>query len=132
MRNSQQFRRGGSRFDRLSAGVRRQRGEMNTTERKWAEELTADPSVYAWWFEPLSLRLTHPESGQPARLTPDFLVLYDDGTTCLDDVKGNPKFADAASGVRMKCAAELFPLWKFRIVSPKRKRDGGGWQITEV
>ena len=122
---------GFSRVNFLSRGLRRQRGEMNRLERQYSEQLDADPEIFRWWFEPFSLRLSHPESGQPARYSPDFLVLYADGTTCIDDVKGG--FADDfASGVRIKAAAELFPLWKFRIITKRRVRDGGGWKVLEV
>lgn len=122
---------GRNRFNFMSRGLRRERGTMNKLEAQYSEALTADPDVARWWFEPLSLRLSHPEKGQPARFSPDFLVLYNDGTTCLDDVKGG--FADDyASGVRVKCAAELFPLWKFRTVKKRAKKRGGGWQIDEM
>lgn len=120
-----------SRFDILSRGNRRKRGEMNRNEQRWADELTADVDVYQWWYEPFSLRLSHPETGQPATLTPDFLVLLLDGTTYVDDVKSGG-MDDKASIVRMKTAAELFPLWRFRLVKPRRKKDGGGWDISEV
>lgn len=120
-----------SRFDILSRGLKRVRGTMNKLETQYSEALSADPDVYKWWFEPLTLRLSHPDGGQPARFAPDFLVLYQDGTTCLDDVK--PNFgADFAAGVRVKCAAELFPLWKFRRVTKVAKKRGGGWKIEEV
>lgn len=120
-----------SRFDILSRGNRRKRGEMNRNEQRWADALTSDENVYQWWYEPFSLRLSHPETGQPATLTPDFLVLLLDGTTYVDDVKSGG-MDDKASIVRMKTAAELFPLWRFRLVKPRRKKDGGGWDISEV
>lgn len=120
-----------NRLSYLSRGLRRERGTMNKLEAAYAEALKLDEAVHSFWFEPLSLRLSHPGSGQPARYSPDFLVLYSDGTTCLDDVKGG--FADdKASGVRTKTAAELFPLWKFRIVTKQAKKRGGGWKIVEV
>lgn len=123
----------GTRFGILSRGLNRKRGEMNKLESAYAAELEAQKlagEIAGYWFEPLTLRLSHPEKGQPARFAPDFLVLYPDGRTCLDDVKSN--FADFASGVRIKTAAELFPLWVFRRVKKKLKRDGGGWDVTEV
>lgn len=124
----------GNRFTTLSRGLIRQRGVMNRAETKWAEELEAQKLggvIADWWYEPLTLRLSHPDSGQPAKLTPDFLVLMTDGTTYLDDVKGSGP-DDNASMVRMKAAAELYPLWRFRIVKRQTKKQGGGWKITEV
>ena len=120
-----------SRFHVLSRGRRSERGEMNRTEREWSELLTADENVAAWWFEPLTLRLSHPPEGQPAKVTPDFLVLMTDGTTIFDDVKGTG-LDDNAAAVRMKAAAELYPLWKFRIVKKQRKKDGGGFKVSVV
>lgn len=123
-----------TRFTHLSRGLVRQRGAMNRTESRYAAELESlklAGEIAAWWFEPMSLRLSAPEEGQPARFTPDFMVLLPDGTTFLDDVKGGGP-ADKASGVRVKCAAERFSLWRFRVVTPVAKRDGGGWKVQEV
>lgn len=120
-----------TRFDILSRGLRRERGVMNGNEKAYSLYLDADPDVFHWVFEPLSLRLSHPEAGIGARYTPDFLVLYSDGTTCLDDVKSGG-FDDKASVVRVKAAAEMFSLWKFRLVNRIPKKAGGGWKVVEV
>lgn len=122
---------GGSRFDVLSRGLVRERGKMNATETEYAGLLKLDAQVCAWWFEPFSLRLSHPETGQPATYSPDFMVLHDDGTTFIDDVKSSG-LDDPASIVRLKASAELYPLWRFRIAKKQRVRDGGGFKITEV
>lgn len=120
-----------SRFELLSRGLRRTRGEMNRTESAYATWLDAQEDVARWWFEPFTLRLSHPAEGQPAKLTPDFLVLRVDGRTYVDDVKSGG-LDDNAAIVRMKAAAELYPLWVFRLVRPVRKRDGGGFHVVEV
>lgn len=122
------------RFQHLSKGRIAKRGEMNKTEAKYAAELEERKlagEIVAYWFEPFSLRLSSPEGGQPARYTPDFLVLMPDGLTVVEDVKGSG-LDDKAAIVRIKCAAEQYPLWKFRIVKAKRVKDGGGWTIKEV
>lgn len=127
-------KRKGSRFDGLNRGRIAKRGEMNATERKYAAELDAKKltgEIVNYWFEPFSLRLTHPPEGQPARVTPDFLILMPSGILFIDDVKGSGVDNDA-SIVRMKCAAELYPLWRFRIVKQRTKKQGGGWDITEL
>lgn len=122
----------GNRFDLLSKGLRRKRGEMNETERHYANELTADQAVFTWWFQPFTLKLSHPEKGRAAVYTPDFLVLMQDGTTYVDDTKAKKGFDDYASGVRIKAAAEMFPLWRFRLVRRKSAKQGGGWERVEV
>ena len=119
------------RFRGLSRGRRAKRGERNKTEAEYELLLQADPEVYRVWFEPFSLRLSSPESGQPARYTPDFLVLMADGTTYVDDVKGSG-IDDNAAAVRAKTAAELYPLWTFRIAKKQLKRDGGGFKVREL
>ena len=124
-------RRRGTRFSVLSKGLRRKRGEMNATEAAYAALLEVDDDVYEWWFEPFTLRLSRPAEGQPAKYTPDFLVLMNDGVTFIDDVKGSG-VDDDASRVRIKCAAEQYQLWRFRIVKKRRVRDGGGFDVTEV
>lgn len=125
---------GGNRFAALSKGRTKKRGEMNKNEARYAEHLDAQQAageIVRYWFEPFSLRLSSPPTGQPARYTPDFLVLMPDGTTYVDDAK-NKSIDDKAAIVRIKAADELFPLWIFRLVRPKAKKDGGGWSITEV
>lgn len=124
----------GHRFSRLSKGRVSARGEMNRTETKYANELTVRKlagEIVDFWFEPFSLRLSSPPEGQPARYTPDFMVLMPDGLTVVEDVKGTGP-DDLAAIVRIKSAAERFPLWKFRIVKQQTKKAGGGWEIREV
>lgn len=126
------------RFAGLNRGLRRKRGEMNDTEAAYAAELEQRRlagEIADWWFEPFSIRLTHPPEGNPCRLTPDFMVLMNSGLVFIDDTKGSGP-DNEASIVRMKCAAELFPLWRFRIVKHRKsadiKRDGRRWDITEL
>lgn len=123
------------RFQRLSRGLCRTRGEMNKTETAYAaylDGLVQGGEIHSWKFEPLTLRISHPPAGQPAKYTPDFLIVASDGTTYLDDVKPPGNFSDNASIVRIKACAELFPWWVFRIAKQRRKQDGGGFEITEV
>ncbi len=123
--------RGGSRFDILSKGLVRTRGKMNSAESKYAAMLDGLVAVgdVAWWrFEPFSLRLTECQHGQPARYTPDFLVLMPDGVTFLDDLKNSKGFDDPASLVRIKVAADQYSLWRFRIVRP----SGGAYEVKEI
>lgn len=122
-----------NRFSVLSRGLNRKRGQMNRTEAAYAETLEARKAageIVAYWFEPFSLRLSHPDAGHPATYCPDFMVLLPSGLTYIDDVKGG--MADNAAIVRIKTAAELFPLWRFRLVQKRLKRDGGGFKVTEV
>lgn len=126
------FRRsGGSRFAGLSKGRIAERGVRNKTESEYERLLQADPDVAEIRFEPMTLRISHPPVGQPAKYTPDFLIVMVDGTTYIDDVKGSGP-DDNASIVRVKAAAELFPFWIFRIAKKQRVRDGGGFKVTEV
>ena len=122
------------RFQRLSKGRVTKRGEMNKTEAAYAQELEQSKlagKILDYWFEPMSLRLSHPPQGQPARYTPDFMVLCPDGLTVIQDVKGTG-LDDYAAIVRLKCAAEQYPLWEFQLVKRRRKKDGGGWDVKEV
>lgn len=122
-----------SRFDILSKGRTKKRGEMNSNERKFADFLDADTDVARWWFEPFSLRLSAPENGgQPARFTPDFLVLRRNGETWVFDVKSGSGYDDTAAGVRIKCAAEQYPLWVFAKANRIPIKQGGGWKIDTV
>jgi hypothetical protein len=125
------FHRGGSRINQLSKGLVRERGKMNKTETKYANWLTAAKlagEIAEFWFEPFSLRISACEAGQPARYTPDFMILMPDGRTFVDDVKTARGFDDIASLVRIKVAASEYPLWVFRIVRPA----SGGFETQEI
>ena len=124
--------KGGSRFTRLAQGLNRKRGEMNQTEaayERWVlEPAKAAGEILDWWFEPLTVRLSHPPTGQPAKYTPDFMILGADGTIFMDDVKGSGP-DDPASIVRIKCAAEQFPLFVWRVA---KQQKTGVFMKTEV
>lgn len=122
------------RFTGLSKGDTRQRGVMNKTETLYAGELEAlrlAGEVADYWFNPMRLRLTTKMDGKGVYFTVDFMVLMSDGLTFIDEVKGSGVDNDAAI-VRVKSAAEKFPLWKFRLVKRQKADDGGDWKITEL
>ncbi len=122
------------RFHTLNTGLRRNRGELNRTEAAFARTLDVEIAageLVRYWVEPFSLRLSSPPTGQPARYTPDFLLLRPDGEVWIVDVKGGGPGNEAAF-VRLKCAAELYPLWRFFLVRAKSSRQGGGFSWAEV
>jgi len=121
--------RQGSRFQGLSRGSTAKRGVMNKTEARYAVGLEEDPAVKWFKFEPFTARLTKPPKGDGEKTltyTPDFLVVMADGTTYIDDVKGSGPPNDA-SIVRIKAAAELFPIWNWRICTEQKRKLGGGF-----
>jgi hypothetical protein len=120
-----------TRFSILARGLNRERGAMNANERAWSQVLAIDPAVAAYRFEVMSFRYSHPAKGQPSRFTPDFMVLYNDGRVCFDDVKSGGKFDNEASLVRIAACAELYPWFIFRRVTPIAKKRGGGWKVRE-
>jgi hypothetical protein len=81
--------------------------------RKWAGEIE-------WWgYECIKLRLA-----DNTFYTPDFLVLCNDGTLEVHEVKG---FWEDDARVKIKVAAENFPF-VFVAVQKQTKKDGGGWK----
>lgn len=105
----------------------KKRGVMNKTEAAYvAEVLNArylNNEIENWWYESFKLRLA-----DGAWYTPDFAVLLHDGTWEMHEVKG---FVREAAMVRIKVAAEKYPL-RFFMCFKKKKRDGGGWFIKEM
>jgi hypothetical protein len=104
----------------------KKRGEMNRMEAAWAAQL--DLAVRAgdvlWYaYESLTLKLA-----DDTRYTPDFVLMFADGSLCCDECKG---FMEEAAWVRMKVAAALFPL-RFRLITLKPKKEGGGWVVKEL
>jgi len=126
-----------SRFTQLARGLIRKRGKRNKTEAAYEAYLKSKKEAGAiidYWFEPFSLRLSEPDTGQPLRYTPDFMILAADRTVYVDDLKAartkkGDTFDDPASLVRIKAAAERYPLFAFQIVRPDRK---GGWEFKEI
>lgn len=124
-----------SRFRHLARGLNRKRGEMNRTEAAYAavlDGMKASGEVVAYWFEPASFRLSSPPEGQPARVTPDFMVLMASGEVWVVDCKTSSGFDDNAGIVRLKCGAESFPLFRWFVARQRLKRDGGGFELTEL
>ena len=125
-------RTAGTRFAGLEAGAVRTRGQMNKSEEAWSrvlEEQRLSQVVRRWWYEPLRVRLTDPKAAgeRAVWFTPDFLVEMADGVVFVDDVKGG--MVNDASIVRIKMAATIFDLWRFRIVT---KGPRGAWDIREL
>lgn len=105
--------------------VKHESGVMNKTEARYAqhlEALRAGGDVRAWKFESVKLRLA-----KRTWLTIDFIVWMLDGRVELHEVKGrkgNRYYATEDSKLKVKVAAEEYPLWTIRIVWPAK---GGGW-----
>ena len=126
-----------SRFTQLAKGLVRKRGKRNKTEAAYEAYLQSQKEIGAildYWFEPFSLRLSEADSGQPLRYTPDFMILAEDGTVYVDDIKAaktkkGVAFDDPAAIIRIKAAADRYPLFVFRLVRPDRQ---GGWEFKEI
>lgn len=115
------------RFTKFAKGrtARRVAGQMNGTEKKYAEVLEGrqrDGEIVWYAFERLTWKLA-----DDTRYTPDFLVMMADGSMECHEVKG---FWRDDAKVKIKVAADLFPF-KFLSVSPRSKKAGGGWEVTE-
>lgn len=113
------------RFPTTGRGRTRPRGEMNGTERRYAEhlELRKVAGEVEWYaFEAVKLRLA-----KLTYYTPDFLVMLADGTLEAHEVKGH--WEDDAR-VKIKVAAETFPF-RFVAVKALAKKHGGGFSEEE-
>lgn len=107
---------------RLKAGV------MNATEAAYAAELELlrIAGDVAWYkFEGIKLRLA-----DACFYTPDFAVMLANGEMQIHEVKGARAIFQDDAKVKIKVAAEIYPF-KFFAIFPRKKRDGGGWEIVE-
>ncbi|NYT38888.1 DUF1064 domain-containing protein [Allopusillimonas soli] len=110
---------------RLQALGRLKSGEMNKTETAYSQLLQSRQHAgeILWYaFEGIKLRLA-----DKTFLTVDFAVMDADGYLQMVDVKGAAHLFSDDAKVKMKVAAERFPF-AFKIVYPRPKRDGGGWE----
>lgn len=99
-----------------TSGMRRRRvaGEMNRTETRFRDEvvlpLVASGTVVGWWFEEWTFKL-----GPDLRYTPDFVLLFSDGSLEVREVKARDRRtgkyrAEDDAKVKMKAFAETMPL----------------------
>jgi hypothetical protein len=88
--------------------TRREPGKMNKTEARYVEEvISRNPSFVSWRFEAIKFRLA-----DKTFYTPDFVVIRDDGTIEIHEVKG---FWEDDARVKIKVFAEMYP--EFFVVS---------------
>jgi hypothetical protein len=83
---------------------------MNKLEAAYSAELDLllrAGEIRGWKFEAVKLRLA-----DKTFYTPDFLVVLKDGSLEFHETKGHMK-DDAA--VKLKVAAELYPMFRFRL-----------------
>ena len=103
--------------------TRRVPGEMNPLEAAYSLTLKDRTDIVQTWFEGWTFKLA-----KDTRYTPDFIVMLADGTLEAHEVKG---FMEDDAWVKLKVFAEKFPL-RTLLVRRRAKKDGGGWEITEV
>jgi hypothetical protein len=104
-------------------------GERNKTEAAYEQhlQLRLRAGDILWFkFEALKFRLA-----DNTFLTPDFALMTSEGFIEIHDTKPSLTFIQDDAKVKMKVAAEGFPF-RFFYVVPKKKRDGGGWDIVPV
>ena len=95
------------------------RGRMNKTEALYSMELEAQKRVGAirdWKFEAVKLRLAN-----KTWLTPDFLVIHNDGTVEFIETKG---FLRDDASVKFKIAREMYPFFRWKML----RRKAGDWE----
>jgi len=113
----------------MKALGRLKQGQMNKTEAAYAQhlELRRQAGDVAWYrFEGVKLRLA-----DNCFLTVDFPVMRTDGLMEMHDVKGSLRIYTDDAKVKMKTAAQMYPF-VFKVVVPRPKKDGGGWEYHDV
>jgi hypothetical protein len=101
-------------------------GEMNKLEAAYDKYLQdrKERGEVAWYkFEGIKLRLA-----DNTFYTPDFFVMLKNGELEAHETKG---FMQDDARVKLKVAADMYPF-RFYLIKAKPKKDGGGWNITEV
>ncbi len=104
--------------------VRREPGEMNGLERKYAEHLQIRKlagEIADWRFDEIKLKLA-----KRCTFTGDFFVMLSDGSIECHEVKGH--WEDDAR-VKIKVAAEQHWWFTFIAVTARPKKHGGGWNF---
>lgn len=101
-------------------------GRMNKLETAYSQliELERLAGTWQWWaFTPFKLRLA-----AGAWYTPDFALLDPLGKLVIHETKGHWR---EAAKVRIKVAAELYPMFRFVAVTRQRAKAGGNWLFKQ-
>jgi hypothetical protein len=97
--------------------------QMNRTEARRALELDTllrAGEIKYWGYEAITLKLA-----PDLRYTPDFFIRENDGSMRFEETKGRWR-EDAR--VKIKMAAQLFPMFAFSALVRIKEKDGGGWR----
>lgn len=125
-------------FTRYAKGRKRKVGQANKTERRYADVLALRKlaNEVEWYrFEGLKVRLA-----DGAFYTPDYAVMLADGTLECHEVKAGKldkatglimMLCEEASKVRVKVAAEMYPI-AFVFAVERPKKAGGGFDLIPV
>lgn len=101
-------------------------GEMNKTERRYADNLEMKRlagAILRWEFEPECFELAY-----RCTYTSDFRIVYPDGRPIeFHEVKGG--FTREDSWIKLKITARMFPQYRFILVKWDGKK---GWIFKEV
>ena len=109
---------------------RLKQGEMNKTERAFAQhldELKQKGLIVEYWFESIKLKV----ASNRCEYLPDFLALRSDGSLVIFEVKGAKAVWTDDRKVKCKVCADKYPF-KLFVVYPIPKKNGGGWEIEEM
>lgn len=116
------------RSDNTRYGKRHRPGVMNQTETAYADGLQVRKlagEIIDFQFEAVTFKIA-----EGCRYTPDFAIWMADGSMEFVDCKGGGPM-DEKSRVKVKCAAEKFPMFLFVIEQRLAKKNGGGWDREE-
>lgn len=109
---------------RMQALGRLPAGQMNKTEEAYAaylEQLKYSGAVLWYKFEGIKLRLA-----KKTFYTVDFFVMPASRELEAHEVKG---FWTDDARVKIKVAADMYPVFRFVAIKKGAKSDGGGWSV---
>ena len=113
---------------RMYALGRLKAGEMNRTEKAYAEHLErlrVGGSIVWFKFEGVKFRLA-----DNTFYTPDFLVMNATGELEVHEVKGSTYIFQEDAKVKVKVASEMYPL-KFLVAFPQKGSRNAKWNLVE-
>ena len=120
-----------NRWQRAKARPRSVLGQMNKTEAAYAEVLSERillGEIAGYQYEPLKLRLA-----DNTFYTPDFMVQTSGGEIEFHEVKAcmssGKMLCEDDAKVKIKVAAEAFPMFGFVMAGKLPKKAGGGWKF---
>lgn len=114
------------------AGPTQSTDDMRPIDRAFVKECLGPArlrgEIKRWWYQPFKVRLSRIQNW----FTVDFFAVMADDTMTAYETKGSWRApGQDRQHVKIKVAADEYPIYRWVVAMQRRKKDGGGWKFTD-